>query len=83
MGTNGEMTQLNGQLRRPHDDEWLEEILEALRQAAKQAHLDAYLTGTGVVEHRDGAVRVVTPDPAMYEDLIPPPYVEKPLQAAS
>lgn len=83
MGTNGEMTQVNGHMRRPHDDDWLEEVLEALRQAGKQAHLEAYLTGTGVVVHRDGATRIIAPDPAMYEDLIPPPYVEKPLQAAS
>lgn len=83
MGTNGEMTLVNGHLRPAHDDEWLEGILDALRQAAKQAHLDAYLTGTGVVVHSDGATRTIAPDPAMYEDLIPPPYVEKPLQDAS
>lgn len=83
MSTNGVVPPTNGQ-RKPADlEEGLEDVLDALRQAAKQAHLDAYLTGTGVVVYRDGAVRVVTPDPAMYEDLIPPPYVEKPLQAAS
>ena len=83
MSTNGVVPATNGQ-RKPADlEEGLEDVLDALRQAAKQAHLDAYLTGTGVVVHRDGATRVIAPDPAMYEDLIPPPYVEKPLQAAS
>lgn len=82
MGTNGEVTQVNGRVSQTRD-EWLEDVLEALRQAGKQAHLEAYLTGTGVVVHRDGATRIIAPDPAMYEDLIPPPYVEKPLQAAS
>lgn len=83
MSTNGVVPSTNGQPKPADLEEGLEDVLDALRQAAKQAHLDAYLTGTGVVVYRDGAVRVVTPDPAMYEDLIPPPYVEKPLQAAS
>ena len=59
-----------------HDDEWLEGVMNALRMAAKDAHLKAYLTGTGVVTRRNGKVAVVAPDPAMYEDLIPPPFVE-------
>ena len=82
MSTNGAVPATNGQ-RKPADlDEGLEDVLEALRQAAKQAHLRAYQTGTGVVVHRDGAVRVIAPDPAMYEDLIPAPFVEQPLNLA-
>ena len=48
----------------------------ALRRAAKQAHLIAYQTGTRVVEQRNGKMGVYPPDPAMYEDLIPAPFVE-------
>ncbi len=81
MTTNGAVAATNG--KRAELEEGLEDVLDSLRLAAKQAHLDAYLTGTGVVVHRDGATRIIAPDPAMYEDLIPPPYVEKPLQAAS
>ena len=83
MSTNGAVPPTNGQRVRADLEDGLEDVLEALRQAGKQAHLDAYLTGTGVVVHRDGATRIIAPDPAMYEDLIPPPYVEEPLQAAS
>lgn len=86
MGSNGEMTGettlVEEHLRPAHDAEWLDGVLDALRQSAKQAHLDAFLTGTGVVVHVDGKVRVIAPDPAMYEDLIPPPYVEEPLKLA-
>ena len=49
----------------------------ALTRAAKQAHLIAYQTGTGVVTRRNGKSGVFAPDPAMYEDLIPPPFVER------
>ena len=56
--------------------EWDEAIMRALRMAAKDAHLRAYQTGTGVVTRRNGKVVVVAPDPAMYEDLIPPPFQE-------
>ena len=66
----------NGPCLSEHDDEWLEGVMNALRMAAKDAHLKAYLTGTGVVTRRNGKVAVVAPDPAMYEDLIPPPFVE-------
>ena len=55
-------------------DELTESILRSLRLAAKDAHLLAYQTGTGVVTRRNGKVQVVPPDPAMYEDLIPPPF---------
>ena len=49
----------------------------ALRRAAKHAHLIAYQTGTAVVERRNGKMGAYPPDPAMYEDLIPPPFVER------
>lgn len=55
-------------------EELTESILRSLRMAAKEAHLVAYQTGTGVVTRRNGKVAVVPPDPAMYEDLIPPPF---------
>jgi hypothetical protein len=51
-------------------------VLDALHRAAKQAHLIAYQTGTGVVEQRNGKMGVYPPDPAMYEDLIPPPFAD-------
>ena len=56
---------------RVHDEEWSEAVLAALKRAAKQAHLVAYQTGTGVVMRRNGKLVVVAPDPAMYEDPIP------------
>ena len=55
-------------------EELTESILRSLQLAAKDAHLLAYQTGTGVVTRRNGKVAVVPPDPAMYEDLIPPPF---------
>ncbi len=82
MSTNGEATAAIGQLEPLHDEAWHQEVLDALHRAAKQAHLIAYQTGTGVVVHREGEVRVIAPDPAMYEDLIPPPFVEQPLNSA-
>ncbi len=60
-----------------HDEAWYREIVDALRRAAKQAHLTAYQTGTGVVVRRDGVLSVIAPDPELYEDLIPPPFVEQ------
>ena len=51
-----------------------ESILRSLRMAAKHAHLVAYQTGTGMVTRHNGKVTVVPPDPAIYEDLIPPPF---------
>lgn len=61
-----------------HDDDWLELVTHAMQLAAKQAHLVAYQTGTGVLYRRDdGAVGVFKPDPAMYEDLIPPPFEDE------
>ena len=53
-------------------------MLDALHRAAKQAHLKAYQTGTGVAYRRNGKFGVYAPDPEMYEDLIPPPFVEQP-----
>ncbi len=55
-------------------EELAESVLRSLWLAAKDAHLLAYQTGTGVVTRRNGKVEVVPPDPAMYEDLIPPPF---------
>ncbi|WP_420440173.1 hypothetical protein [Candidatus Poriferisodalis sp.] len=57
-------------------DNWIAGVSEALRLAAKDAHLLAYQAGTGVVYRRDGVVDIYPPDPAMYEDLIPPPFQE-------
>ena len=51
-------------------------VMRSLILAAKDAHLMAYRTGTGVVTRRNGKVAVVAPDPAMYEDLIPQPFEE-------
>lgn len=62
----------------PHDEEWLDGVLHAMTMAAKQAHLKAYQTGTGVAYRRNGKFGVYAPDPEMYEDLIPPPFVESP-----
>ena len=56
---------------------WEEGVLDALTRAAKQAHLIAYQTGSGVAYRRDGKFGVYAPDPDMYEDLIPPPFVEQ------
>ena len=63
---------------RVHDDEWLDEVLDAMTIAAKDAHLKAHQTGTRVVYRRNGKMGVYAPDPEMYEDLIPPPFVEDP-----
>ena len=57
-------------------EHWVQGVIDALTRAAKQAHLIAYQTGTGVVEQRNGKMGVYPPDPAMYEDLIPPPFVD-------
>lgn len=60
------------------DEDWVELVTHAMQLAAKQAHLVAYQTGTGVLYRRaDGAVGVFKPDPAMYEDLIPPPFEDE------
>ncbi len=59
-------------------EDWVQGVLNALTRAAKQAHLKAYQTGTGVAYRRNGKFGVYAPDPEMYEDLIPPPFVEQP-----
>jgi hypothetical protein len=59
-------------------EEFSEAVMRSLILAAKDAHLLAYRTGTGVVTRRNGKVAVVAPDPAMYEDLLPPPFQESP-----
>ena len=56
--------------------EFGEAVIRSLILATKDAHLLAYQTGTGVVTQRNGKMAVVAPDPAMYEDLIPPPFEE-------
>lgn len=58
-------------------EELNEAVMRSLKLAAKDAHLLAYRTGTGVVTRRNGEVAVVAPDPAMYEDLVPPPFRER------
>lgn len=58
-------------------DRWEEGVLDALTRAAKKAHLIAYQTGSGVAYERNGKFGVYAPDPEMYEDLIPPPFVEQ------
>ncbi|WP_420443733.1 hypothetical protein [Candidatus Poriferisodalis sp.] len=62
---------------RAHGEDWVDGITRALIRAAKQAHLIAYQTGTGVAYSRDGVFGVYKPDPAMYEDLIPPPFEDE------
>lgn len=60
------------------DEDWVELVTYAMELAAKQAHLVAYQAGTGVLYRRDdGAAGVFKPDPAMYEDLIPPPFEDE------
>lgn len=59
-------------------DRWEEGVRDALVRAAKHAHLIAYQTGSGVAYRRNGKFGVYAPDPDMYEDLIPAPFVEHP-----
>ncbi|WP_419553232.1 hypothetical protein [Candidatus Poriferisodalis sp.] len=61
----------------PSGDEFIASVTRSLIRAAKQAHLIAYQTGTGVAYSRDGVFGVYKPDPAMYEDLIPPPFEDE------
>ena len=59
-------------------EDWVDVVTKAMQLAAKRAHLVAYQTGTGVLYRRDdGAVGIFKPDPAMYEDLIPPPFEDE------
>lgn len=59
-------------------EDWVDVVTRAMQLAAKDAHLVAYQTGTGVLYRRDdGAVGIFKPDPAMYEDLIPPPFEDE------
>ena len=69
---------LGGDGRQLGGDRWEEGVTAALARAAKQAHLIAYQTGSGVAYRRNGKFGVYAPDPAMYEDLIPPPFAEQP-----
>lgn len=59
-------------------EDWVQGVIDALTRAAKQAHLIAYQTGSGVAYRRNGKFGVYAPDPEMYEDLIPAPFVEQP-----
>ena len=68
--TDGLDTSLGG-------EDWVQGVLDALTRAAKHAHLKAYQAGTGVAYRRNGKFGVYAPDPDMYEDLIPPPFVEQ------
>ena len=61
----------NGRLRFS-GPEFTASVERSLIRAAKQAHLEAYLAGEGVAYTRDGVFGVYRPDPALYEDLIPP-----------
>ena len=72
--TDGKEREAAPSQRRLYGEEWHEDVLEALRMAAKDAHLKAYQTGTGVVYRRNGKMGVYPPDPDMYEDLIPAPF---------
>ena len=78
MTTISERDPAAGEALPRHDEAWLQEVLDAMTMAAKQAHLKAYQTGTGVAYRRNGKFGVYAPDPEMYEDLIPPPFVEQP-----
>ena len=61
----------NGRLRFS-GPEFTASVERSLIRAAKNAHLEAYLAGEGVAYDRDGVFGIYKPDPAMYEDLIPP-----------
>ncbi|WP_423920635.1 hypothetical protein [Candidatus Poriferisodalis sp.] len=64
-------------------DEFVASVARSLVQAAKQAHLVAHQTGTGVAYSRDGQFGIYKPDPAMYEDLVPPPFEDEQILATS
>ncbi|WP_420621307.1 hypothetical protein [Candidatus Poriferisodalis sp.] len=53
------------------------------RKEILQAHLVAHQTGTGVAYSRDGQFGIYKPDPAMYEDLVPPPFEDEQILATS
>ncbi|WP_419553117.1 hypothetical protein [Candidatus Poriferisodalis sp.] len=61
----------NGRLRFS-GPEFTASVERSLIRAAKNAHLEAYLADEGVAYDRDGVFGIYKPDPAMYEDLIPP-----------
>lgn len=70
--------QQSGQNGASDGEDFVELVTRAMQLAAKRAHLVAHQTGTGVLYRReDGAVGVFKPDPAMYEDLIPPPFEDE------
>ena len=71
--SNGHLPHSNGNAA---SGDWVERVTEALCLAAKDAHLLAYQAGTGVAYRRNGKFGIYPPDPAMYEDLIPPPFQE-------
>ena len=52
-----------------HPDD--QSALDAMRLAAKRAHLIAYRNGTGIVTRQNGKLVTIPPDPEMYGDLLP------------
>lgn len=80
VSTAGEGDAPNGEASRGHStgrDDQTDGVMAALLRSVKRAHLDAYLSGTGVIIERDGCVVEIAPDPRLYQDLIPPPFREK------
>lgn len=63
----------NGRLRFS-GPEFTASVERSLIRAAKQAHLDSYLAGVGVAYERDGVFGIYKPNPALYEDLLPPDF---------
>ncbi len=63
----------NGRLRFS-GPEFTASVERSLIRAAKQAHLESYLAGVGVAYDRDGVFGIYKPDPALYEDLLPPDF---------
>lgn len=61
----------NGQPQFSGPEFWAS-VERSLIQAAKHAHLEAYLAGQGVAYDRDGVFGIYKPDPALYEELVPP-----------
>ena len=58
-------------------DDQTDRVMVALLRAVKRAHLEAYLSGTGVIIERAGQIVEIAPDPELYQDLIPPPFKEQ------
>ena len=65
----------------PPARQWRRGVRGALSLAAQHAHLEAHWAGTAVVTRRRGEAALVAADPAMYGDLIPPPFTPPPPEA--